>query len=377
MDLYQSCNVSPFCLSPHQQLPLFLRFVLRVFEVRASPCCRLSSRASDAGSLHAVRRSVNMNRIMSTTITLLKSCRISMLLDVPAVLSVPVRERHFMKKITGCKGDTRPKDPRKPVPEPNKYRYLPILPADGRYTTRPLKCRHLGGRDPVTGRVVVRTIARGNKKNFRWIDHKRHAPAGETIEEKVYLIRYDPLNTFLIALVARGGFRRWIMASENMKPGDIIRTHNIMPRNPIRVKEADAYPIGAMPPGTLVHNLEKIVGEGGSEMHFYGACAEIGKRIGKMIVVKMPWKAEIALDERCMAVVGRGSNVDHGLINLLCPQRARWKGKRPSSGLWHRKDGWCGRKCHPPKPLQYFYSDLKIGTQKKTEKLDTHILSNW
>lgn len=318
-----------------------------------------------------------MDKILMSTLSLLKNCRSSGLLPVPAVTQIQVRDRHFNKPITGSKGDTRPKDPRKPIPEPNKYRYLPILPADGRYTTQPLRCRHLGGRDPVTGRVVVRTIMRGNKKNFRWVDHKRHAPPGETIEEKVYLIRYDPLNTFLLALVARGGFRRWIMASEHMKPGDIVRTHNIIPRNPIRVKEGDAYPVGAMPSGTLIHNLEQIVGEGGCNLHFAGAHAEVGKRIGKMIVIKMPTKQEIAVDERCMAVVGKASNTDHKLVNLLCVQRARWKGRRSVSGLWHRKDGWCGRKVHPPKPLQYFYSDLKVGTEKRTDKLDTHILDNW
>lgn len=314
---------------------------------------------------------------MLSTISLLKSCRISSMLQPPLVTQLQVRERHFMKRIQGSLGDTRPKPKGKPFPEPNKYRFIPLLPPDGRYTTRPIKCRHLGGRHPDTGRVVVRTIMRGNPKNYRWVDHIRHAPPGETVEEKVYLVRYDPLGTALLALVARGGHRRWIMAGENTKPGDIIRTHNTIPRNPMRVKEGDAYPVGAMPPGTLIHNLEKIVGKGGEMLHHAGAHAEVGKRIGKMITIRLPSKQEIAIDERCMAVVGKGSNTQHRLVNKLCVQRARWKGKRSVSGLWHRKDGWCGRKAHPPKPLQYFYSDLRKDTEKKTEKLPSHVLQNW
>lgn len=90
-------------------------------------------------------------------------------------------------------------------PEPNKYNWIPIYPPDGKYTTMPLKIQKLGGRDPVTGRVVVKTIGGGNKKYFRWIDYSREAnPDGTPKEEKVYQIRYDPLRTTKLALIAGG-----------------------------------------------------------------------------------------------------------------------------------------------------------------------------
>lgn len=92
----------------------------------------------------------------------------------------------------------------------------------------------MGGRDPVTGRVIVKTFGGGNEKLYRWIDFKRHAPENGTFEEKVYNVRYDPWNTHLIALVANGGHKRWIVASEFTKPGDIITTHNFLPEFPIR-----------------------------------------------------------------------------------------------------------------------------------------------
>jgi large subunit ribosomal protein L2 len=261
--------------------------------------------------------------------------------------------------IGKIRGPPRPPAPFKKSPEPNKYRYKEIYPPDGRYTTKPMYIQKLGGRDPETGRVVVKTAGGGNNKKFRWVDFKRHAPEGETIEEKVYHIRYDPIHTYLIALVANGGHRRWIIASENMKPGDIIKTTNIIPKNPIRVQEGDAWPLGAMPPGTLIHNIEEKVGEDQYSCQFAGAHAAVGRRIGNMIVVKLPNKKEVALDERCMATVGKASNTEHHLRNLLCPQRLRWLGRRPVSGHWHRKDGYCGKKLHPPKPLQFIYSENK------------------
>lgn len=57
------------------------------------------------------------------------------------------------------------------------------------------------------------------------------------------------------------------------------------------------------------------------------------------------------LDERCMVVVGRVSNLAHGSTPIGSPNRLRELGKRPRSGMWHRKDGYCGRKIKPPKSI--------------------------
>lgn len=179
----------------------------------------------------------------------------------------------------------------------------------------------------------------------------------------MYNVRYDPLNTFLIALVANGGHRRWIIASENMKPGDIIKTTNIISRNPVRVTEGDTWPLGAIPPGTIVHNIEQIAGEGGFYSKYAGAGSEVIRRMGTNIVIKLASNKEIALDQCCMASIGRVSQTEHNTVNLLIPQRVRWKGNRMRSGLWHRKDGYCGRKIRPPKPLQIITAE----TFKKKE----------
>lgn len=49
---------------------------------------------------------------------------------------------------------------------------------------------------------------------------------------------------------------------------------------------------------------------------------------------------------------GRLSNVDHGTTPIGSPQRNRWLGNRPRSGLWQRKSGRHGRKIKPPKPVK-------------------------
>lgn len=61
-------------------------------------------------------------------------------------------------------------------------------------------------------------------RKLRIVDNKRTDFGGETIVEKVIYIRYDPLRSAKIAAVAGGSRKRFIVATENMQPGDIITT---------------------------------------------------------------------------------------------------------------------------------------------------------
>ena len=119
----------------------------------------------------------------------------------------------------------------------------------------------------------------------------------------------------------------------------------------VRPEEGDAHPIGALPAGTLVHNIEVTPGSGGMFCRAAGTSAQIIKRFDNKALIQLPSKRQVLLDERCMVVVGRVSNVIHGSIPIGSPNRLRELGKRQRSGLWHRKDGYCGRKIHPPKSV--------------------------
>lgn len=106
---------------------------------------------------------------------------------------------------TRIRGLPRQPLPGRKTPKPCIYNFQVIYPPDGEYTIMPLKIKKLGGRDPETGRVVVTTLGGGNKKYFRWVDHIRQPnPDGTPIEEKVFKIRYDPIRSANIALVAGG-----------------------------------------------------------------------------------------------------------------------------------------------------------------------------
>ena len=46
-----------------------------------------------------------------------------------------------------------------------------------------------------------------------------------------------------------------------MKVGDVITTYGEIPRIPVRPLIGDSHPLGALPAGTEVFNIEKYLGE--------------------------------------------------------------------------------------------------------------------
>lgn len=137
-----------------------------------------------------------------------------------------------------------------------------------------------------------------------------------------------------------------------MKAGDILKTSRFIPRIPVRANEGDAYPLGALPVGTMVHNVEKYPGCERSFVHAAGCFATIIRKFDDRVVVLLPNKREMALLQNCMATVGRLSNVEHSKTPIGSPNRSRELGNRPRSGLWQRKSGRHGRKIRRPPPMQ-------------------------
>ncbi|XP_036346416.1 39S ribosomal protein L2, mitochondrial-like isoform X2 [Rhagoletis pomonella] len=220
------------------------------------------------------------------------------------------------------------------------------------YTVEPLKISHLAGRDPVTGRVVAKGIGGGIKQKYHWVKWVRDGPAeGPPQEERVLEIIDDGCRTAKVALVGVGDELKYILATENMKKGDIIKTSRVIPRIPVRPNEGDAYPLGALPIGTRIHNLEKNPGYPFHLIHAAGTFGTILRKFDDKVVVQLPSKREFAFDRICMATVGRLSNVEHNKEHIGSAQRMRLLGNRPRSGLWKRKEGKHGRKIRRLPPM--------------------------
>jgi len=227
-----------------------------------------------------------------------------------------------------------------------------------KYTVKPLEVTNLAGRDPTSGRVVVKGIGGGIKHKYHWVDWKRVGPKeGPPQEEKIVKIIKDGCRTSFVALVAHGDKLKYILATENMKAGDIIRTSCHIPRIPVRPNEGDAYPLGALPLGTEVNCVEKYPGLGGFLVHAAGAFATILRKApDNRVVIVTPSKKEFSLPQECMCTVGKLSNAEHSSIPIGSAQKNRELGNRPRSGLWQRKTGRFGRKIRKPPPVRAFDS---------------------
>uniref|UniRef100_H2RPT8 Large ribosomal subunit protein uL2m n=2 Tax=Takifugu rubripes TaxID=31033 RepID=H2RPT8_TAKRU len=226
-----------------------------------------------------------------------------------------------------------------------------------KYTIRPIGIKKTGGRDH-TGKIRTHGIGGGHKQRYRMVDFKRlNYEAGkedQPFEEKVVEVRYDPCRSADIALVAGGNRKRWIIATENMQAEDIIKTSAVIGRMAVSAKEGDAYPLGALPVGTLVNNLEIQPGKGSEYIRAAGTSGVLLRKVNGTAIVQLPSKQQVQVLETCMVTVGRVSNVDHNKEIIGKAGRNRWFGIRPSSGLWQRKGGWAGRKIKPLPPMKSY-----------------------
>lgn len=218
------------------------------------------------------------------------------------------------------------------------------------YTIKPLPFPKTGGRGP-NGRIWNHRRGGGHKRRFRMIDWVRyHETDAATKVERVERILYDPNRSARIALVAEGETKRYVIATQNMKAGDLINSTQLMTRSPVRPIEGNSHPLGSLPLGTLINCVEQFPGVGGMMARAAGVTAQLVRKQDDLCVVRLPSKREVLLLPTCTATVGRVSNVDHNKRVIGKAGRNRWLGIRPRSGRWHRKTGHAGRKIKGPKP---------------------------
>ena len=146
-----------------------------------------------------------------------------------------------------------------------------------------------GGRNN-QGVITTRHHGGGHKRKYRIIDFKRNK---DDIVGTVATIEYDPNRSANIALINYAdGEKRYILAPKGLEVGSkIVSGENA------DIKVGNALPMGNMPEGTVIHNIEMQPGKGG----------QIARSAG--------------------VVVG---NEDHGLVNYGKAGRMRWKGVKPT-----------------------------------------------
>lgn len=74
------------------------------------------------------------------------------------------------------------------------------------------------------------------------------------------------------------------------------------------------------------------------------------KKLGDgTVIIRMPSKREMTVNEYAMVTVGRVSNAEKASQPIGSAGRSRWFGIRPKSGLKQKKKGYHGKKIKPIK----------------------------
>ncbi|MBL8789054.1 MAG: 50S ribosomal protein L2 [Rhizobiales bacterium] len=180
-----------------------------------------------------------------------------------------------------------------------------------------------GGRGN-TGRITTRGQGGGHKQSYRLIDFKR---TKHDMPATVERLEYDPNRTSFIALIKyTDGTLSYILAPQRLAVGDTV----VSGAN-VDVKPGNAMPIGAVPVGTIVHNVEVKPGAGGSLARAAGTYVMVAGRDGANVIIKLKSGETRMVAANCMASVGAVSNPDHLNEVIGKAGRARWRGSRPIS----------------------------------------------
>src|ERR1051325_764847 len=229
-----------------------------------------------------------------------------------------------------------------------------------------------GGRNNA-GRITSRFRGGGHKHAYRRIDFKRRkfdVPA--TVER----LEYDPNRTSFIALIKyKDGELAYILAPQRLAQGDTV-----ISGDKVDVKPGNAMPLGAMPVGTIVHNIEMKPGKGGQIARAAGAYAQYLGRDAGYALLRLNSGEVRRVRLECKATVGAVSNPDHMNEVLSKAGRNVWRNKRPHvrgtrmSWIDHPHGGGEGRTKGGRHPVTRWGKPTKGGKTRKNKRTTRDIV---
>jgi large subunit ribosomal protein L2 len=185
-------------------------------------------------------------------------------------------------------------------------------------------CRRIkkhGGRNH-RGITTVRFRGGGARKIYRVIDFKRDK---DGVPAKVATVEYDPnRNCFISLLHYADGEKRYMLAPLGVKVGDGVESGPSC-----EPKVGNAMPLGAIPAGLDVHNVELRAGQGGKLVRGAGNSARIMAKEGDWVTIVLPSGEMRMIRKECRATIGQLSNPDDQNVRIGKAGRNRHMGRRP------------------------------------------------
>jgi large subunit ribosomal protein L2 len=178
-----------------------------------------------------------------------------------------------------------------------------------------------GGRNN-QGHVTSRHRGGGHKRQYRRIDFKREKFG---VPARVAEIEYDPNRSARIALlVYADGEKRYILHPKGLAQGDTV-----MSGPGADARTGNALPLGEIPLGTTVHNVELKIGKGGQMIRTAGSSAQVMAREGDYVTLRLRSSETRRVHARCLATIGEVGNAEHELLSVGKAGKSRWLGRRP------------------------------------------------
>ncbi|MDD2597943.1 MAG: 50S ribosomal protein L2 [Kiritimatiellae bacterium] len=218
------------------------------------------------------------------------------------------------------------------------------------------------------GRITTRHRGGGAKRRYRIVDFRRDKIG---IPARVEAIAYDPNRTANLALLKYvDGEKRYILAPAGLKVNDAV----------ISGPEAEptignTMPLGLIPLGMAVHNVELVPGEGGKMARSAGNSCQLMSRDGNHATLRLPSGEMRLVHIKCMATIGAISNADWNKVQFGKAGRKRWLGIRPTvrgvamNPIDHPMGGGEGRTSgggHPVSPWGKLSKGGKTRNRKKS-----------
>lgn len=173
------------------------------------------------------------------------------------------------------------------------------------------------------GKVTVRHQGGRHKRFLRDIDYKRDK---REIVGRVTAIEYDPNRNANIAFIAyTDGDKRYIIAPEGLKIGASVVASEMA-----AIEPGNALPVGKIPAGTQIHNIEIRPGKGGQMVRGAGSAAVLQGKEEDYVLIKLPSGELRRFLPESYASVGQVGNAIFRTQKLRKAGTSRRRGIRPS-----------------------------------------------
>ena len=200
--------------------------------------------------------------------------------------------------------------------------YKELLSGDAPHKPLLVKKGRRGGRN-ADGRITTRHQGGGHKRRLREIDfsyNKKNIPAIiETVE-------YDPFRSAFIGLALyKDGERRYVIVPKDVKVGSTFVVAEDAP-----LTAGNRLPLGSIPVGTSVYNIEIAPGTGASLVRSAGNFAEVVAHDAGYAQIKLPSTEIRRVSDLAWASIGAVGNEEYNLVVIGKAGRNRWLGIRPT-----------------------------------------------